>query len=86
MFRVLTNFSYFPQLSLICFPFLFQVPPQPPTNLAVTNILARSAQIRFNPGDDGDAPVTTWTVNYRHKENSNWTWLVNITDSGSERR
>lgn len=36
--------------------------PEPPTRLAVSNIQPFSVLLQFTPGFDGNASITTWTV------------------------
>lgn len=50
--------------------------PQPPTKLEVRDQTSRSAALEFTPGDDGKAPITSFTVQTRSDGQGVWTTLT----------
>ncbi|XP_071504823.1 protein sidekick-2-like [Diadema antillarum] len=54
--------------------------PQPPTNLRVTDVRARSVKLQFIPGFDGDAGITLWTVEARVGQSSRWEAIFEYSD------
>ncbi|CAG7730812.1 unnamed protein product, partial [Allacma fusca] len=46
--------------------------PQPPHNLAVSNIQPFSVVVQFSPGFDGNSSITKWTVQASTNRNTSW--------------
>ncbi|CAG5132926.1 unnamed protein product, partial [Candidula unifasciata] len=54
--------------------------PKPPTQLAVTNIEARSVLLQFVPGYDGKTSITLWIVEAQIDGSNSWSRIYNISD------
>ncbi|BFZ02837.1 hypothetical protein BsWGS_05876 [Bradybaena similaris] len=54
--------------------------PRPPTQLAVTNIEARSVLLQFVPGYDGKTSITLWIVEAQVVGDSSWDRVHTISD------
>ncbi|KAG7176448.1 sidekick-like 1 [Homarus americanus] len=53
--------------------------PEPPTRLAVSNIQAFSVVLQFTPGFDGNASISTWTVQAQSSRSSTWETIYDVS-------
>ena len=68
------------------FWYLISVPPSPPTNLGVTNILDRSVVIQFIPGFSGFSSISLWIVEAQMNNielPSTWAQVYQYSDPGA---
>lgn len=54
--------------------------PEPPTNLALSNIEAFSVVIQFTPQFDGNSSIIKWIVDAQTSRNEMWNTINEITD------
>lgn len=54
--------------------------PQPPTQLALSNIEAFSVVLQFTPGFDGNSSITKWIVEAQTSRNLTWFTVYQVTD------
>ncbi|GBP30656.1 Protein sidekick [Eumeta japonica] len=52
--------------------------PDPPRNLALSNIDAFSVVLQFTPGFDGNSSISSWTVQAQTARNSSWITIYEI--------
>ncbi|CAG9096606.1 unnamed protein product [Plutella xylostella] len=59
--------------------------PDPPRNLALSNIAAFSVLLQFTPGFDGNSSISLWTVQAQTARNTSWMTIyeVNAPDAQS---
>lgn len=53
--------------------------PQPPTQLALSNIEAFSVVLQFTPGFDGNSSITAWTVEAQTDRNRTWSRICDVS-------
>lgn len=53
--------------------------PQPPTQLALSNIEAFSVVLQFTPGFDGNSSITVWTVEAQTDRNRTWSPICDVS-------
>ncbi|KAM7347893.1 sidekick cell adhesion molecule isoform 5-T5 [Cochliomyia hominivorax] len=58
--------------------------PEPPTNLALSNIEAFSVVLQFTPGFDGNSSITKWKVEAQTARNLTWFTVCEISDPDAE--
>ncbi|XP_059172379.1 protein sidekick-2-like [Physella acuta] len=58
--------------------------PEPPTQLAVTNIEARTVMLQFRPGDDGKTSITLWIVEAQEENNATWFRIFTVSDPSAD--
>lgn len=54
--------------------------PQPPTQLALSNIEAFSVVVQFTPGFDGNSSITKWTAEAQTARNLTWFTIYDVSD------
>ena len=54
--------------------------PEPPTQLAVSNIQPFSVVLQFTPGFDGNSSITKWSVEAKSARNSTWADVYTVSD------
>ena len=61
---------------------MYSEPPEPPTNVYITEVSSRSISLAWYPAFDGNSPVLHYMVQYKER-NSPWREQNNLTVGGA---